>query len=131
MSAAAAAETFPEAAFRSHRRTPRTTSTASFLSADGPPPNGNNNNSNKKRGGGRGGASAAILRATGDILIPESLAGHVEFVSGLTELWVPDVPGLGTGKLDGAGAGRFGSFGGMEVGVVRWGGCTHYHACMP
>ncbi|CAN0559575.1 unnamed protein product, partial [Ectocarpus sp. 12 AP-2014] len=58
MSAAKAAETFPEAAFRSHRR---------------------------ERGGKRGG-TGAVLRATGDVLLPEALAVHVEFVSGLTEL---------------------------------------------
>eukprot|EP00752_Nemacystus_decipiens_P002082 g1992.t1 len=77
MSAAAAADTFPEAAFRPHRRARSS-------------PNGNN---------------AAILRATGDILVPEVLAPHVEFVSGLTELWVPDAR---HGKLDPSGAGRFG-----------------------
>lgn len=92
MSAAKAAETFPEAAFRSHRR---------------------------ERGGKRGG-TGAVLRATGDVLLPEALAVHVEFVSGLTELWVPDVAGGGgMGKLDGAGAGlgRFRSSNGMEVGL--------------
>lgn len=96
MSAAKAAETFPEAAFRSHRREP----------------------------GGKRGGTGAVLRATGDVLLPEALAVHVEFVSGLTELWVPDVAGGGgMGKLDGAGAGlgRFRSSNGMEVGlcVVR------------
>ncbi|CAM9420408.1 unnamed protein product [Ectocarpus sp. 4 AP-2014] len=91
MSAAKAAETFPEAAFRSHRR---------------------------ERGEKRGG-TGAVLRATGDVLLPEALAVHVEFVSGLTELWVPDVAeGGGMGKLDGAGAGlgRFRSSNGMEAG---------------
>lgn len=98
MSAAVAAATFPEAAFRSHRRVAST-------------------NRNKKRGGTR-----AILRATGDVLIPKSLAGHVDFISGLTELWELDMARSGMGKLDGAGAGgRPGSFaGGMEVGVTRF-----------
>lgn len=105
MSAAWAAETFPEAAFRPHRRTPLSSAAA------GSP------NSNKKRGGT---TNSAILRATGDILVPEALAAHVEFVSGLTELWVPDVPGRGMGKLDGAGAGRFGSVDGMEVRMYNW-----------
>lgn len=103
MSAAAAADAFPEAAFRPHRRT-RTPGGA------GSPPNGGTS-----RGGGGGErTNAAILRATGDILVPEALAHHVEFVSGLTELWMPDAR---HGKLDGAGAGRFGaSFGGLKVG---------------
>lgn len=83
MSITAAAAAFPEAAFRPHFKPARTSA----------------------RGNGR-----AVLRATGDIFIPKSLSRHVEFVSGLTELW----PGDGTGKLDGARAG-VGGGGGIEV----------------
>lgn len=106
MSAAAAAHTFPEAAFRSHRRT-----TGTPGGGGSPGPNGGTN-----RGGGGGErTNAAILRATGDVLVPEALARHVEFVSGLTELWVPNAR---HGELDGAGEGRFGGlFGGIEVGL--------------
>lgn len=95
MSAAAAADTFPEAAFRPHRRT-----RAAGGDGDGSAPNN----------------AAAILRATGDIFVPEALAPHVELVSGLTELWVPDAR---HGKLDRSGAGRVGGpglSGGNEVG---------------
>lgn len=93
MSSDAAAAVFPEAAFRSHRRN------ADFV--DGKP-----------------GRKGAVLRATGDVLIPASLSGHVEFISGLTELWVANAPGGGVGKFDGGG-GRFGSLGGMEV-CIGW-----------
>lgn len=88
MSVTAAAAVFPEAAFRPHFKTSRSSA----------------------KGKGR-----AVLRATGDVFIPESLSRHVEFVSGLTELW----PGDGMGKLDGARAG-LGGAGGMEVRVLRF-----------
>ena len=95
MSAAAAAEMFPEAAFRSHRRTGTGTGTGTGT------PTGNTPT-----------AGTTILRATGDVLIPEALARHVEFLSGLTELWPPE--GVATG------AGRVGPFGGAEVGLAVW-----------
>ncbi|CAN0392700.1 unnamed protein product, partial [Laminaria digitata] len=76
---AVAATTFPEATFRSHHRTDDSWKI-------------------QKRGG-----MGAVLRATGDVLMPEALSRHVEFISGLTELWVPSVSGTGSGKLDGAG----------------------------
>lgn len=96
MSSDAAAAAFPEAAFRSHRR-------------------------HADRISGKPDRKGAVLRATGDVLVPASLSGHVEFISGLTELWVADAPGSGTGKLDGGG-GRFGSLGGMEVCTLGWRG---------
>ncbi|CAN0171587.1 unnamed protein product [Scytosiphon promiscuus] len=90
MSAARAAEVFPEAAFRPHRRSDPS---------------------------GVTGASA-IMRATGEVSVPDDLAQHVEFMSGLTELWVPGVAAGGMGKLDGAGAGagRPRPLAGMESG---------------
>lgn len=94
MSAAEADKAFPEAAFRSHRRIADT------------------------RNGQKRGGSSAVLRATGDILIPQSVSEHVEFISGLTELWVTDGAGGGMGKLNGAGAGRVGSVG--DAGVSKW-----------
>ena len=96
MSASAAADMFPEAAFRPHRRT-------RAPGGDGSAPN-----------------DAAILRATGDILLPEALIPHVELVSGLTELWVPDAR---HGKVDRSGAGRFGGSGLSGGNEVRWDVC--------
>lgn len=55
----AASKLFPEAAFRTHHRTGR-----------------------QHRDG-----TDTVIRATGDIFVPEDVAEHVEFVSGLTELW--------------------------------------------
>eukprot|EP00904_Undaria_pinnatifida_P000763 jgi/Undpi1/10688/HiC_scaffold_29.g13136.m1 len=93
----AAAATFPEASFRSHHRI--------------------DDSENRGIGG--------VLRATGDVLIPEALTRHVEFISGLTELWVPgryrvtprelDGAGVERGRGKGRGRGR-GSFAGMEDG---------------
>ena len=131
MSAAAAADTFPEAAFRPHRRAHTRTTTPG---GDGSSMTSLSGNTSGGGGGGGGGASegtdAAILRATGDVLIPEALASHVEFLSGLTELWVPDTR---HGKVDRAGAGRLGGLSGGKQ--VEWGGfvvgrdvnafCTH------
>lgn len=109
MSAAAAADTFPEAAFRPHRRTRAHTRTPG---GDGSPLTGSTSGGG---GGGKEKTNAAILRATGDVLVPLTLAPHVEFVSGLTELWVPDAR---HGKVDRAGTGRFGGLsGGNQVGL--------------
>lgn len=76
MSVTAAAEVFPEAAFRPHFKTSRASA----------------------RGKGR-----AVLRATGDIFIPGSLSRHVAFVSGLTELWPGDGTGKLDGARAGLG----------------------------
>ena len=104
MSPSTAAAAFPEAALRPHRR--------------------------RNVRAGKGGAAAAVLRATGDIFIPENLARHVEFISGLTELWARDVAGGGARQLDGAGASRFG---GMNVRCSRGSMCVTFHSliCAP
>lgn len=113
MSVSAAEATFPEARFRAHL-----------------PPSHQGDSNNNVKGGGK---STALLRATGDVLIPECFAAHVDFISGLTELWAgsrTNLAGYGggrggggvLGKRDGGGAGKkdparglFGAGPGMEV----------------
>lgn len=104
MSYDVAASRFPEAKLRSHHRTSANSHADSNVKN-----NGYSTGSKEKRG-----ETGAILRATGDVLIPGAVSRHVEFISGLTELWVSDVGGGGsaTGKLRGVK--------GRSRGLLKW-----------
>lgn len=94
MSPDAAATTFPEADFRVHRQSGK-----------------------RDRGD-----SGAVWRATGDVYIPRDLNGHIEFISGLTELWTGRAQRQSwSSKSERSGnAGGSGGTGRMEVRLLEW-----------